>query len=262
MSALVIAVLIAAAAALAVPHRLSGVPARAAGPAVSRTEGTSGTPGASGTSGSTTPGARPDDAAPGWVRRGRPVWAVLAGIAALIFLGGTAGRLAAVPVGLGCWILAGRVEGAGSRRRRERLEEELPVVVLLLAAALEAGAAPTEAVGVVRDALPGPAADALAPVEARLRLGADPVEAWGGVGAELAPLGRAMARSQLSGAPVVVTLARLATELGRAARARAEDRARSVGVRAAVPLGLCLLPSFLLIGIVPVVGGLLGTLGL
>ena len=35
-----------------------------------------------------------------------------------------------------------------------------------------------------------------------------------------------------------------------------------VGVKAALPLGLCLLPAFVLLGIVPVVAGMLGTLGL
>ncbi|MCW2792983.1 MAG: type secretion system protein, partial [Nocardioides sp.] len=41
-----------------------------------------------------------------------------------------------------------------------------------------------------------------------------------------------------------------------------EDRARAVGVKAALPLGLCLLPAFVLIGIVPLVAGLLTTLAL
>jgi len=35
-----------------------------------------------------------------------------------------------------------------------------------------------------------------------------------------------------------------------------------VGVKAAVPLGVCLLPSFLLIGVVPLVAGLLRSLSL
>ena len=39
-------------------------------------------------------------------------------------------------------------------------------------------------------------------------------------------------------------------------------RARAVGVRAALPLGLCLLPSFLLLGIVPLVVGMLSDLDL
>ena len=49
-------------------------------------------------------------------------------------------------------------------------------------------------------------------------------------------------------------------ELAARAHADAEDAARRVGVRAAVPLGLCLLPAFLLIGIVPVVAGLVADL--
>jgi len=43
---------------------------------------------------------------------------------------------------------------------------------------------------------------------------------------------------------------------------RVEERARAVGVKAAVPLGVCLLPSFLLIGVVPLVAGLLRSLSL
>jgi hypothetical protein len=46
-------------------------------------------------------------------------------------------------------------------------------------------------------------------------------------------------------------LALLAGDLRRRRRAAAEQRARSVGVRAAAPLGLCFLPAFVLIGVVP-----------
>ena len=76
----------------------------------------------------------------------------------------------------------------------------------------------------------------------------------------LAPLGRVLARADESGAPVADAVARLSDDLARDARADAEDRARSVGVRAALPLGLCLLPAFVLVGIVPVVAGLVGPL--
>ncbi|HEY0888763.1 MAG TPA: type II secretion system F family protein, partial [Nocardioides sp.] len=92
----------------------------------------------------------------------------------------------------------------------------------------------------------------------RLRLGADPAVVWQVFASEpaLAPLGRTLARAHRSGAPVAGSVERLADDLARAARAEVEDRARRVGVRAAVPLGLCLLPAFVLIGIVPLVGGL------
>ena len=55
---------------------------------------------------------------------------------------------------------------------------------------------------------------------------------------------------------------RLAGDLARRARADAEDRARAVGVKAALPLGLCLLPAFVLVGIVPLVAALLTSLEL
>jgi hypothetical protein len=55
---------------------------------------------------------------------------------------------------------------------------------------------------------------------------------------------------------------RLADELDRRARLGVEERARAVGVKAAVPLGLCLLPSFLLIGVVPLVAALLRSVAL
>ena len=76
----------------------------------------------------------------------------------------------------------------------------------------------------------------------------------------LAPLARTMTRATRSGARVADAVDRLSVDLSRQARARREDRARSVGVKAALPLGLCLLPAFLLIGIVPVVAGLFGAL--
>lgn len=189
---------------------------------------------------------------------------VLAGVAAAVFVGGVPGLAAAPLAALGCWRAIGRAEPPGVRREREQLRRELPHVARLLAAALAAGAAPAEAAQAVADALPGPAGARLAHAAARLRLGVDPVAVWQGLGAEptLAPLGRALARGQSSGASVVASVERLGDDLARAARAGAEDRARRVGVRAAVPLGICLLPSFLLLGIVPLVGGLLASLRL
>ena len=77
----------------------------------------------------------------------------------------------------------------------------------------------------------------------------------------LAPLGRTLARSARTGEPVTEALERLGHELAARSRAEVEDEARRVGVRAAVPLGLCLLPAFLLVGVVPVVAGLVGALG-
>lgn len=206
-------------------------------------------------------GTVPVTEGPGWLLRFRLLWAVLAGLAGAVFLGGPLAPVAGLVAAVAVWVVAGRAEPPAVRRRREEARADLPHVVGLLAAALRSGAATGVAVDVVRAALPGAAADRLAPVAARLALGADPLRVWEGLAADdaLGPLGRALARSQTTGAPVVRTVERLADELAATARAEVEDRARAIGVKAALPLGLCLLPAFVLIGIVPLVAGLLAT---
>jgi Flp pilus assembly protein TadB len=204
--------------------------------------------------------ATPDDLGP--LRRWRLAWAVLAGLGCWAFLGGPvappAGLVAAVVV----WVVAGRLEPPAVRRRREDVRRDLPHVVCLLGAALRAGAAPAAAVDLTCRALPGAAADRLRPVAVRLELGSDPGGVWAGLADDpaLGPLGRTMARTHRTGAPVVAAVDRLGEDLAREARAAVEDRARAVGVRAAVPLGVCLLPAFLLLGIVPLVAGLAGAI--
>ena len=200
----------------------------------------------------------------GWLHRHRLLWSVLAGSGALVFVGGSVGPVAAVAATVLTWVVIGQAEPADVRRRRDAVRRDLPHVVELLAATLRSGAAPAQGVALVCAALPGPAADRLAGVAARLSLGIDPAEVWASLAADpqLGRLGRTLARSQATGAPVVVAVERLADELARSARADTEERARAVGVKAAVPLGLCLLPAFVLIGIVPLVVALLATLEL
>jgi Flp pilus assembly protein TadB len=199
-----------------------------------------------------------------WLRRWRLLWALLAAVAAGAFLGGSVGLAAAPVAAAATWLVIERSEPAQLRRERDRAGRDLPHVVGLLADALRSGQPPGDALAVVAHALPGPAATRLSAVVSRLRVGVDPAVVWSELAADpaLGPLGRALARAHRTGAPVVPAVERLADELARSARAEVEDRARAVGVKAAVPLGLCLLPAFVLIGIVPVVAGLLSSLGL
>jgi pilus assembly protein TadC len=50
----------------------------------------------------------------------------------------------------------------------------------------------------------------------------------------------------------------LADEARRSDRSERLERARRVGVRTAAPLGLCFLPAFLLVAVVPTIIGLIG----
>lgn len=208
------------------------------------------------------PETSPQDDGDGLLRRGRLLWALLAGGGTAVLVGGPL----AVPAGAAAAVVvattAARLEPRARRRRREEVRRDLPHVVTLLAAALRAGQAPAEAIELVCRALPGAAADRLTGVAARLRLGGDAAATWTRLAddPDLGPLGRTLARAHRTGAPVVAAVEGLADELGSRARAEVEDRARAVGVRAAVPLGVCLLPSFLLLGIVPLAVSLAGSI--
>ena len=145
-----------------------------------------------------------------------------------------------------------------SRAHSRAVARELPHLVALMVGPLRGGASPAAALTLCVAALPGPAADRFRESLAALDVGADPEGVWRALGSdiEVGDLGRALVRAQRSGACVVETVERLADELALRAAAEAEDRAHTVGVRAAVPLGLCLLPAFLLLGVVPLVAGL------
>lgn len=207
-----------------------------------------------------TAGLRPDDRGP--LRRFRGVWALLAGSTGLTFVDGGIGVALAAAASLGVWTLCTRAEPPGVRREREAVRRGLPHVTRLLAVVLMSGQSVASALGVVAEALPGPASAPLARARSSLAVGVPAEVVWAELAATpgLEPLGRAVARASESGARVVDAVSRLAEGLAAEERAAVEDRARTVGIRAAVPLGLCLLPAFLLLGIVPVVAAALGSL--
>ena len=207
----------------------------------------------------TAPASRPD-----WVRRGRALWPAGSLAAGWLLWPGWGGAV----LGVGAALLVSRVlarsEPAERRRERAEVRRDLPLLVLFLATALRAGAAAPSAVRQAGAALPGAAADRMLVAADRLALGVTPERVWGSLAADpdLGAVGRALARAERTGAPVALVVERLADDLADTGRADVEDRARAVGVRAAVPLGVCLLPSFLLLGIVPLVASLVAGLRL
>jgi Flp pilus assembly protein TadB len=185
---------------------------------------------------------------------------VAAGV--LFFVGGLAGGVAAVVAATGCWWATGRMEPPSIRRRRERLAASLPHAVDLLAAALTVGLSPEAALEQVEQVVDRPLADELSELTSRLRMGVDPVTVWRDVARhpQLGGLGRAVLRAVDSGASVADAMLRLAQDQRRRSHAEVEGRARAVGVKAALPLGVCLLPAFVLVGVVPLVAGSISVL--
>jgi hypothetical protein len=95
-----------------------------------------------------------------------------------------------------------------------------------------------------------------------LREGADPETAWHplAVDGATAPVAAAALRASRTGAPASETVAKAARDLWTCAEHAAQAQLRSTAVRAAMPLALCFLPAFVLLGIVPTMIGVLAQL--
>jgi hypothetical protein len=189
----------------------------------------------------------------GW---GGPLAAVVAGY---VLVGGGWGCLAGAMAGVGVrkWQRGRRSKGVMAAEEAAA-GRQLPLAADLLAACVAAGAGPGEAARAVGESLGGPVGERLARAAAELRLGGEPAQAWGWLGEipGAAGLARCLARSGASGAPAAGPVARIADGL-RAERARrAEAGANRAAVLVVVPLSLCFLPAFLVVGVVPVVIGL------
>jgi Flp pilus assembly protein TadB len=195
--------------------------------------------------------------------------AVLAGVGVALVVGGPAGLVLGGVIGLAAATALERLEPLAARAARRRLDADLPVAADLVAAGVCAGAAVEDVAEAVADALGGPLGAALREVVATTRLGADPATAWTRLGATapgqgtssaaLAAFGRAVARALDSGAPLGPALVGIAADQRARRRSAAEAAARRVGVRAVGPLALCFLPAFVLVGVVPVVASIVGS---
>ena len=177
------------------------------------------------------------------------------GLAVVLVVGGPVGVVAGALTVLGTERAVRALEPAEVRRRREQRAAELPLVLDLLAVCLRSGTPLVAALETVAGALPGPFSGDLALVAGLQRLGCGAAAAWADLAddPDLGPVGRAVSRSAESGARLAAAFERLAADRRSALAAAGEARARKAGVTAMAPLGLCFLPAFVSLGIVPIV---------
>jgi pilus assembly protein TadC len=215
---------------------------------------------------------RPTGRRSSWLDRRRPVRAELSPgrlglvsgasvvIAALAILGpvtgGVASAIVAPIVAAGAAQLARRARSRPDARRRSGLA----LTVDLLAAALRAGQPIDAALAAVATTADSRTSAELMQVAGLLRLGADAPEAWEAVLADpvLGGVARTACRSAQSGIRLAGSLEQLALELRAETRAAAQARAHRTSIWAMAPLGLCFLPAFVCVGVVPIVIGLAG----
>jgi len=156
---------------------------------------------------------------------------------------------------------AGRGEPPRERRRRGEAELDPAVLLDLLEAALASGASvpgALHALGVAVD--PDPAGRSLRRAGTALHLGADWREAWDRTPAALTQLAATLGPAWTDGVDPC-PLVRQAGATIRARRRRdAREAAARLGARLVLPLGLCFLPAFVLLAMVPVLLSGVGTL--
>lgn len=195
-------------------------------------------------------------------RRSHQAAALVAGVSVAWLTGSAVGVVVGGAVAVAVLVGLGRLEPAAARRERLAVAAAAPIAADLLAAALAAGVPVEAALPVVAEAVGGPLARRLQHVDRLVRLGVEPADAWAIWQSDecLQPLAAAVTRSARTGAPLATLLELAARDLRLRARAQARAQIRAASVRAVLPLGLCLLPAFFLLGVVPIVGGLLADL--
>ncbi|SPT55362.1 type II secretion system F family protein [Schaalia odontolytica] len=171
------------------------------------------------------------------------------------YTGSTVGRACAL-VGILAWA-AGIVSSRRilARARRSGSDADAALACDLASAGLACGAA----IPRVLDALASASTcEALSWTARALRLGAAWDEAWEETPVWTHPLRDALESSWTSGSAPETMLARSASWERRTRLTEAKTRAEELGVRLVGPLGVCFLPAFLALGIVPLLASLSG----
>jgi pilus assembly protein TadC len=157
---------------------------------------------------------------------------------------------------------AGALSAARRLRNRIRTAPQIEVsgsqlasCADLLAACLEAGAIPASALSSSGRGLPDPLGSLVTAAGDALADGATIEQALPETG-PLAPLSAIFRRSSRTGSSMSDQFLAVAEQLRADDQFDRLERAQQVGVRAALPLGLCMLPAFLLLAVVPAIAGL------
>jgi pilus assembly protein TadC len=150
---------------------------------------------------------------------------------------------------------AGDAQGRGSREDSVAGLRDTAMMLELVAAMLDAGSGIGRSLELVAASASKDYSKALRPVVSALAIGADWETAWRSSEVRLPgvlELRDALGFAALTGAPSSAILYAQAARLRRERFRAAEKRAASLGVKLVIPLGLCSLPAFICLGVVPV----------
>ncbi|EIF00822.1 type II secretion system F family protein [Saccharomonospora glauca] len=148
--------------------------------------------------------------------------------------------------------------GKGPARAAADSAADSALALDLLGACLSAGVPVPTAVDAVASVATGAVGEALRDAAHALALGASPESAWRRAREhpDIADLARAACRTASSGTALADQATTLAARIRHLEADGTEARAQRVSVLIVGPLGLCFLPAFLCLGVIPVVLGL------
>ena len=181
-----------------------------------------------------------------------------------VLLLGVAGVVLLVVTGWSSWtlpVLAVGLFATARSRRTPPAATELPLVIDLLSASLRGGALLPAALEVAAGATGQQLRDRLLAVARNLRTGGDVVDAFAELDgeADLVAVARICTRTGGTGAASADELERLARRLRTRRRSELDARTARASVWVVLPLCLCFLPAFVLVGVVPLAVSLLAT---
>ena len=169
-----------------------------------------------------------------------------------------------VGMGLVMGVAPHRRRAQHRRRQQTEIIEELPEAIDLLRLAVSSGLNVHLAVTAVGERLFGPVGFGLAEAAQQVRTGmrlADALEPLPDtVGEPVRPLVRVLIDGDRYGIELEPSLEQLAADSRLLRRRRAEERARQLPLRLLLPLVMCILPSFILLTLAPVLAETLTTL--
>ncbi|MHC6222170.1 type II secretion system F family protein [Arthrobacter sp. MMS24-S77] len=163
--------------------------------------------------------------------------------------------------------VARNFQGRKSRGWNSRGHEGLrnvPMILELVAAMLDSGAGLGRSLELIAGCASPELSRSLGSVVSALDIGTDWETAWRSSGQqcdEARKLKDALAFAALTGAPSSAILYAQAARLRREQFRAAEKRAAALGVKLVIPLGLCSLPAFICLGVVPVLLAMLPSTG-
>lgn len=209
----------------------------------------------------------------GWITRPAPVargacprrsrsqrWVLALPIAASAFVSPSA----AACIAGGIIVVTRMMRLRRAQRTLRRITTNYPEALDLLVLSIRAGYLPAQAIVEIVPHLPLSMRSSFAAVGDSIMDGTRFADAIGALSATLGPIAQPLVDSLSSadryGLPLAPVLERLAFEARQQRRRDADAAARELPVRLAVPLVLCTLPSFVLLGVAPLLLGAISSL--